>query len=98
MPLRLSSELLFPQRETEQEEKEEEGGSSMVGEGPTQQPLSLTQRAQLQHSPQSMGEGPKTAWPGRENGQTVTQSEGQALVGRSWLEGAASGREGECGA
>lgn len=43
MPLRLSSELLFPQRETEQEEKEEEGGSSTVGGGPTQQPLSLTQ-------------------------------------------------------
>lgn len=38
--------------------------------GLTQQPLSLTQRAQLQHGPQSMGEGPKTAWPGRENGQT----------------------------
>lgn len=28
----------------------------------------------------------------------VTRSQGQALVGKSWLEGATSGREEECGA
>lgn len=40
------------------------------GEAPTQRPPSPTQRAQLQHSPESMAEDPKASWPGRENGRT----------------------------
>lgn len=70
------------------------------GEGPTQQPLSPAQRAQLQHGPESLGEDPKASWPGRENWQShlkMGKTRDKLLLGEAGWKGLLQAGKGKVG-